>query len=80
LALGGITGHRDFARSTGCYLEPKHAVAVADAIVRVFIDHGNRTDRTKARLKYLLDDWGFDRFIAEVEKRLKTPLVRVPDA
>ena len=28
---------------------------VADAVVRVFIDHGDRTDRTKARLKYVLD-------------------------
>ncbi len=28
---------------------------VADAVVRVFIDHGDRTDRSKARLKYLLD-------------------------
>jgi ferredoxin-nitrite reductase len=79
LALGGITGHKDLARSTGLYLRPKHAVTVADAIVRVFIDHGNRTDRTKARLKYLLDDWGFDRFLAEVNQRLKAPLVAIPE-
>ena len=32
----------------------------ADAIVRVFIEHGNRGDRNKARLKYVLDAWGFD--------------------
>ena len=28
---------------------------MADAVVRVFIDHGDRTNRTKARLKYVLD-------------------------
>ena len=59
LCLGGITGHRDFARDTGVVVEPKDACKVADAVVRVFIDHGNRTDRTKARLKYVLDAMGF---------------------
>ncbi|MGV8954430.1 MAG: NirA family protein [Cypionkella sp.] len=79
LALGGITGHRDFARPTGVYLRPADATKVADAIVRVFIDHGDRTNRDKARLKYLLDDWGFERFLAAVEEKLGAPLVRVAD-
>ena len=38
LTLGGITGHRDFARDTGLLVQPKDACAVADAVVRVFID------------------------------------------
>ncbi len=80
LGLGGITGHRDFARSTGVYLKPAEAVAVADAIVRVYIDHGDRTNRQKARLKYLLDDWGFEKFLAEVERKLGRTLTRLPDA
>ena len=50
-----------------CWLSPSEAVAVADAIVRVFIDHGDRTDRKKARLKYVLDAWGFDKFLAAVD-------------
>ncbi|MDZ4790163.1 MAG: NirA family protein [Hyphomicrobiales bacterium] len=79
LGLGGITGHRDFARSTGVYVKPAEAVAVADAIVRVYIDHGDRTNRQKARLKYLLDDWGFDKFLVEVENKLGRTLVRLPD-
>jgi ferredoxin-nitrite reductase len=68
LALGGITGHRDFARNTGVIVRPQEATAVADAIVRVFIDHGNRTDRNKARLKYVLDAWGLEKFVAHVEE------------
>ena len=64
LGLGGITGHKDFARPTGVLVKPEDAVAVADAIVRVFIDHGDRTDRKKARLKYVLDAWGFEKFLA----------------
>jgi ferredoxin-nitrite reductase len=79
LGLGGITGHQDFARPTGVYVRPADAVKVADAIVRVFIAHGDRTDRKKARLKYVLDAWGFDKFLAEVEKVLGAPLTRIAD-
>ncbi len=77
LALGGITGHRDFARDTGVILPPAEATRVADAIVRVFVDHGDRTDRNKARLKYVLDAWGFDKFLGEVEAALGSALIRV---
>jgi ferredoxin-nitrite reductase len=78
LQLGGITGHQDFARDTGILLKPSEATAVSAAIVRVFAEHGDRTNRKKSRLKYVLDKWGFDRFLAEVQKKLSFPLVRVP--
>src|SRR5262249_50078016 len=78
LALGGITGHRDFARDTGVVAKPDECVELAPAIVRVFIANGDRTDRKKARLKYLLDAWGFEKFLAEIEKELGKPLRRVP--
>lgn len=80
LALGGITGHRDFARDTGVILKPEEATSVADAIVRVFSEHGDRTNRNKARLKYVLDAWGFEKFLAAVEDRLGRKLVRVPSS
>ena len=63
LRLGGITGHKEFADDTGVVVKPADATAVADAIVRVFIDHGDRTNRTKARLKYVLDAFGFEKFL-----------------
>jgi ferredoxin-nitrite reductase len=78
LSLGGITGHQDFARDTGVILKPDEATEIADKIVRVFIDHGDRTNRNKARLKYVLDAWGFDKFLAAVEEKLGRKLVRVP--
>ncbi len=78
LTLGGITGHRDFARDTGVIVKPGDATAVSDAIVRVFIENGNRTDRNKARLKYVLDAWGFDKFLLAVEEKLGRALARVP--
>jgi len=77
LGLGGITGHQDLARDAGLVVAPADCVAVADAIVRVFIDHGDRTDRHKARLKYVLDAWGHPKFLAAVEERLGRPLPRV---
>ena len=78
LGLGGITGHMDFARDTGVILKPQEAVEVADAILRVFIENGDRTNRNKARLKYVLDAWGFEKFLAAVEEKLGRKLVRVP--
>jgi ferredoxin-nitrite reductase len=78
LMLGGITGHRDFARDTGVLVRPDQATRVADAVVRVFIDHGDRSNRAKARLKYLLDAWGFEKFITAVEEKLSTKLARAP--
>ena len=80
VSLGGITGHKDFARDTGLLIHPGEAVAVAAAMLRVFIAHGDRTDRKKARLKYLLGQWGVEKFLEETQKRLAFPLVRLPAA
>jgi ferredoxin-nitrite reductase len=78
LALGGITGHKDFAHDTGVIVKPDEATAVADAVVRVYIENGDRTNRNKARLKYVLDAWGMEKFIAHVEEKLGRALVKVP--
>ena len=78
LALGGITGHRDFARDTGVVVKPDDATKLADAIVRVFIDHGDRTNRDKARMKYVLGAMGFDKYLTLVEDKLGLKLARVP--
>jgi ferredoxin-nitrite reductase len=81
LLLGGLTGHKDFARDTGVLVKPAEACKVADAVVRVFIDHGDRNDRTKARLKYVLDRMGVEKFLLLVEDKLGRKLERaVPDA
>jgi ferredoxin-nitrite reductase len=77
LMLGGITGHKDFARETGVVVRPDDATKVADAIVRVYIDHGDRTDRNKARLKYVIDRMGMAKVVAMVEEKLGRTLDRV---
>ena len=78
--LGGITGHKDFARPTSVLVRPNECSEMSGAILKVFIRNGDRTDRKKARLKYLLDDWGFDKFMAEVETEIGRPLLRMEDA
>ena len=80
LMLGGITGHQTFAGDTGVIVKPAEATLVADAVVRVFIEHGDRTNRAKARLKYVLDAWGFEKFVASIEEKLGRKLVRAPAA
>jgi ferredoxin-nitrite reductase len=76
--LCGITGRRQFAGDCGILLTPGQTVAVAAAMIRVFVDHGDRTDRRKARLKYLIDRWGAEKFLEETEKRLTFSLRRFP--
>ena len=76
--LGGISGHGDFARDTGLLVKPSECVAVAAALVRVFNEHGDRTNRKKARLKYLLEKWGVEKFLAAAQEKLAFPLVRLP--
>jgi ferredoxin-nitrite reductase len=78
LGIGGITGHKDFAKETGIVVKPVDATKVADAIVRVFIELGDRTNRLKARLKYVIDGIGMEKFLVLVEEKLGQPFVRVP--
>ena len=74
--LCGITGHKQFAEDCGLLLRPEQTVAAAAAMIRVFNENGDRTDRKKARLKYLVDRWGVEKFLAETEKLLAFPLIR----
>ncbi len=74
--LCGITGHKQFAENCGLLLRPEQTVAAAVAMIRVFNENGDRTDRKKARLKYLIDRWGVEKFLAETEKLLAFPLIR----
>lgn len=72
IALGGITGHKDFARDTGLMCRPEETVDVAEAMLRVFVEHGDRTNRKKARLKYLLEKHGVDWFLERSQEKLDT--------
>ena len=45
-----------------CYVPAKAVVGAAEAVVKLFRDHGNRADRKRARIKYLVHDWGIEKF------------------
>jgi ferredoxin-nitrite reductase len=77
VAVGGITGHGDFAADLGVAIAPEQCLPVAMAIVRLFIDEGDRTDRKKARLKYVIDRMGVTAFLQAIESRLPAPLPRL---
>ena len=52
------------------FCTPEQAVDVAEKVVTVQRDWGNRELRKRARLKYTIEDRGLENFRAEVEKRL----------
>jgi ferredoxin-nitrite reductase len=80
LALGGITGHGDLARDTGLLLKPEECLPVIAAMIRVYVMNGDRGNRKRARLKYVLDSWGFEKFLEETQKLLPFALRRLPES
>jgi len=70
ISLGGISGHKDLARDTGWVCTPEQTVLTGAAILNVFVKHADRTNRKKARLKYLLDRQGLDWFMQQVADEL----------
>ena len=76
LLLGGATGHGDFAFDSEYLVRPNECVSLAGAILRVFTRLGDRTNRQKARLKFLIDNLGRNEFLLEVEKEWGQTLIR----
>ena len=56
------------------WVEPDRVVALCEAILLVFRDHGLRANRQKSRLMWLIDEWGIDQFRTAVEQQLGSPL------
>lgn len=56
------------------FVTPEQVVDVAKAVMMVQRDYGNRDDRKRARLKYLVHDWGVERFRQMVEEYYGSPL------
>jgi sulfite reductase (NADPH) hemoprotein beta-component len=52
------------------FVPPEHLLAVAENVIAVQRDWGNRSERKHARLKYTLDHRGLGAFVAELETRL----------
>jgi sulfite reductase (ferredoxin) len=66
---GKIDTYPALAQPLG-YIDRSRVIEVAKAVVTAQRDFGNRTDRKRARLKYLLEERGIEWFRNEVSSRL----------
>ena len=57
-----------------CHVDRADVLKIGEAVVKVYRDFGNRSDRKRARLKYIIHDWGMPAFRAKVEEYLGHPL------
>jgi sulfite reductase (ferredoxin) len=57
-----------------CYVDRQDILEIGEAILKVFRDFGNRSDRKRARLKYIIHDWGLAAFRAKLEEYIGHPL------
>ncbi len=53
-----------------CYVDRAEILEIGEAVLKVFRDFGNRSDRKRARLKYIISDWGIQAFRAKIEEYL----------
>jgi ferredoxin-nitrite reductase len=69
--VGGAMGGKEprFAEDLDVFLTPEEAPRFCLSVLGLFRDEGSRQGRQKARLKWLLMDWGLDRFRRELEAR-----------
>ena len=73
---GGLGAKEKFARRLGVHVQTEEVVDVCRHICGIFRDHGKRESRVLARLKFLVADWGPEKFLVELEKRLGRQLTR----
>ncbi len=72
---GGLSTAPRLAERLGVFVEPERVAEVWYGVIRIFRDHGYRRLRTKARLKFLLAEWGPVRFREVLERDyLDSPL------
>ena len=71
----GSGGYR-IATPLDIFVTPQEVVTLSCAILDIYRDHGFRDSRTTARLAFLLDEWGEERFRHEIENRMGRDLVR----
>jgi len=73
--MGGKNPHLAFPLDV--FVRPMQVPALCRAIMSVFRDNGQREKRAKARMWYLIDEWGVARFRDEVMKELGEKLPTV---
>lgn len=69
LVGGGLSSQPQLATELDLFILPEQVVAVAAAVAAIFRDHGYREKRNHARLKFLRNDWGVEKFTRELLAR-----------
>jgi len=71
VAVGGKmgSGGMTVAQPLDVFVEPEDAARLASTITLLFRDEGSREKRTRARLAFLLDEWGIEEFRGRLEER-----------
>jgi sulfite reductase (ferredoxin) len=59
---GGLSTNPRFAQRLGVFVRPEQVSDVWAGVTRVFRDYGYRRQRNHARLKFLIADWGPEKF------------------
>jgi sulfite reductase (ferredoxin) len=76
---GGLSTNPKLAVRLGAFVPLDEVPDVWEGIISIFRDYGYRRMRTKARLKYLVADWGAERFRDVLEQEyLGRPLLDGP--
>ena len=76
---GGLSTTPMLAQRLGAWVPLEDVPDVWHAVIRVFRDYGYRRLRSRARLKFLVADWGVERFRAVLEEEyLGRPLLDGP--
>ena len=68
-SLGASSPGPRLAKPTGIFIEPEEAFKVAIATVEIHRDYGNRESKTKARFKWLVENWGIEKFLSLLESK-----------
>ena len=72
---GGLSTKWYFAQRMNVFVRPEQALALARAVTEVYRDASEyRNSRARARLKFLIADWGIEKFRQVVQARLDFPL------
>jgi sulfite reductase (ferredoxin) len=65
---GGLSTNPMFAKRLGAFVRPEQVHEVWAGVTGIFRDYGYRRLRHRARLKFLMNDWGPERFRELLEK------------
>ncbi len=76
---GGLSTNPMLAQRLGVWVPLQEVPEVWEAVTSIFRDYGYRRLRAKARLKFLVKDWGIEKFREVLEQEyLKRPLIDGP--